>query len=81
VNMSIPLIDVPVSRKAVAAFVAGLVGAGLVKLGVYTVSPEVQALISAAEALAAAVVVGDGVKYANYLADRLRLPVKFDPEA
>ena len=43
----------PINRKVIAATLAAAVGALLPLLGVYTVSPEFQAIISAGEAFAA----------------------------
>lgn len=79
--MKLPVIHVPVSRKAVAALVVAGVGALLPLLGIYHVSAEAQSLISAGEAGVAAFAVGDGIKYANYLAKKLGLPVEVDPKA
>lgn len=75
------MFNVPVSRKAVAAAVtAGLVTgvtAVLHSVGLVTPPADLAAWISTGEALAGAYagawVVGDGVKYANYLLARLHL--------
>lgn len=85
------MFKIPVSRKAVAgAVTAGLVTgvtALLNAVGLVTPPSDLAAFIATGEALAGsyagAWAVGDGVKYANYLLNRLNLgkEVQVEPEA
>lgn len=83
------MFKLPISRKviyqAIVGALAGLIGAGLNAVGVYSVPADVQGLISSAEVVAAGYAAGwattEGVTYANYLLQKLGLgkAVEVDP--
>lgn len=76
-----PVINVPVSRKALAAFIATGVLAGLKAIGVIHPAPDVALWISAGAALLAAAVVGEGAKYVNYFLAKRGIPARVEDKA
>jgi len=74
-------IKIPVSRMVVATFAVGLILTGLRKVGVYSTSPEVTALIVSGVGLATGAFIAEGAKYVNYFLEARGIPARVKDEA
>ena len=75
------MFHVPVSRKAVAGLIVAGVLSLLRTLGVVTPPADVSVWIVTGAGFAAAVIVGEGAKYLNYVLAKKGIPARVDDKA